>query len=65
VDPADTPVTYWILGDGDSGLAPGVLSYRAPLARPLLGKTVGSEVDLEYPEGTRRYRVESIVKRLP
>lgn len=58
-------VTYWILGDGDSGLAPGVLSYRAPLARPLLGKRVGSEVDLEYPEGTRRFRVESIVKRLP
>jgi transcription elongation GreA/GreB family factor len=58
-------VTYWILGDGDSGLAPGVLSYRAPLARPLLGKRVGSEVDLEYPEGTRRFIVESIVKRLP
>ncbi|HTK68507.1 MAG TPA: GreA/GreB family elongation factor [Candidatus Eisenbacteria bacterium] len=58
-------VTYWLLGDGDSGIAPGVLSYRAPLARPLLGKTVGSEVDLEYPEGTRRFRVESIVKRLP
>ncbi|HEX5031467.1 MAG TPA: GreA/GreB family elongation factor [Candidatus Eisenbacteria bacterium] len=58
-------ITYWLLGDGDSGLAPGVLSYRAPLARPLLGKTVGSYVDLEYPEGTRRFLVESIVKRLP
>ena len=58
-------VTYWLLGDGDSGLAPGVLSYRAPLARPLLGKTVGSEVELDYPEGARRFRIESIVKRLP
>lgn len=58
-------ITYWLLGDGDSGIAPGVLSYRAPLARPLLGKTVGAEVDLEYPEGARRFRVESIVKRLP
>jgi transcription elongation factor GreA len=65
VDGNGGPVTYWILGDGDSGLAPGVLSYRAPLARPLLGKRVGSEVDLEYPEGTRRFIVESIVKRLP
>jgi transcription elongation factor GreA len=65
VDGNGGTVTYWILGDGDSGLAPGVLSYRAPLARPLLGKRVGSEVDLEYPEGTRRFRVESIVKRLP
>jgi len=65
VDGNGGTVVYWLLGDGDSGLAPGVLSYRAPLARPLLGKTVGSEVDLEYPEGTRRFRVESITKRLP
>ena len=61
----DPPLTYWILGEGDSGLAPGVLSYRAPLARPLLGKRVGAEVELELPEGPRRYRVESISRRLP
>ena len=59
------PITYWILGEGDSGLAPGVLSYRAPLARPLLGKRVGAEVELEFPEGSKRYRIESIVRRLP
>jgi transcription elongation factor GreA len=61
----DPPLTFWILGEGDSGLAPGVLSYRAPLARPLLGKQVGAEVELELPEGPRRYRIESIAKRLP
>ncbi len=60
-----SPITYWILGEGDSGLAPGVLSYRAPLARPLLGMRVGSEVSLELPDGARRFRVESIVKRIP
>ncbi|HET9252802.1 MAG TPA: GreA/GreB family elongation factor, partial [Candidatus Eisenbacteria bacterium] len=63
--PGDGPLTFWILGEGDSGLAPGVLSYRAPLARPLLGKQVGAEVDLELADGPRRYRVESISKRLP
>ncbi len=62
---ADPPRTYWILGEGDGSLGPGVLSYRAPLARPLLGKPVGSEVVMEFPEGSRRYRIESIVKRLP
>ena len=59
------PLTYWILGEGDGGLYPGVLSYRAPLARPLLGKPVGSEVILELPDGPRRYRIESIAKRVP
>jgi len=58
-------LTYWILGEGDGGLYPGVLSYRAPLARPLLGKPVGSEVTLELPDGPRRYRIESIAKRVP
>jgi transcription elongation factor GreA len=58
-------LTYWILGEGDGGLYPGVLSYRAPLARPLLGKPVGSEVILELPDGPRRYRIESIARRVP
>jgi transcription elongation GreA/GreB family factor len=61
----DAPIVYWILGEGDSSLGPGILSYRAPLARPLLGKGVGSEVTLEFEGGARRFRVESIRKRLP
>ena len=59
------PVTFWILGEGDAGVAPGALSYRAPLARNLLGKEVGAEVELALEEGSQRYRVESIRKRLP
>ena len=58
-------ITFWILGEGDSGVAPGALSYRAPIARPLLGKEVGAEVELVMAEGPRRYRVESIRRRLP
>lgn len=59
------PITYWILGEGDSGIAPGVLSYRAPIARPLLGKAVGAEVELLFGEESRRFRVESIRRRMP
>ncbi len=62
---AGAPLKFWILGEGDGGLGPGVLSYRAPLARPLLGREMGAEVVLDHPEGPRRYRVESIAKRLP
>jgi transcription elongation factor GreA len=59
------PLTLWILGEGDSTLAPGILSYRAPLARPLLGKEVGAEVELLMEDGPRRFRVDSIKRRLP
>jgi len=65
LDADGAEVTYWILGEGDGAIAPGVLSYRAPLARPLLGKPVGAEVELVTPDGSRRYRIESIVKRIP
>ncbi|HEY6573173.1 MAG TPA: GreA/GreB family elongation factor, partial [Candidatus Eisenbacteria bacterium] len=56
---------FWILGEGDHLLGEGILSYRAPIARPLLGKSAGDEVDIEYETGIRRFRIESIRKRLP
>jgi transcription elongation factor GreA len=65
LDPAVPPLEYWILGEGDHDLGPGILSYRAPILRPLLGKQEGAEVALEMPEGERRYRIASIRKRLP
>lgn len=66
VDPGAAPaLQYWILGEGDHNLGPGILSYRAPILRPLLGKSEGAEVALEMPEGERRYRIASIRKRLP
>jgi transcription elongation factor GreA len=65
LDPGGSPARYWILGEGDGGLAPEVMSYRAPLAKALLGKSVGAEVELTTPDGTRRYRIASIAKRVP
>ncbi len=63
--PGEAPLTYWILGEGDHALGPGILSYRAPILRPLLGKPEGAQVTLEMPEGERPYRIASIRKRLP
>jgi len=68
--PVDTagetsPLRFWILGEGDHLLGEGILSYRAPIARPLLGRSAGAEVDIEFETGVRRFRIESIRKRLP
>lgn len=69
LQPVDSPgapaLLYWILGEGDHALGPGILSYRAPILKPLLGKAEGAQVVLEMPEGERSYRVASIRKRLP
>ena len=58
-------IRFWILGEGDHLLGDGILSYRAPIARPLLGKNAGTEVEIEFETGVRRFRIESIRKRLP
>jgi transcription elongation factor GreA len=64
-DGAGAPLRYWILGEGDHLLGEGILSYRAPIARPLLGKTAGTEVDIEFETGVRRFRIDTIRRRLP
>jgi transcription elongation factor GreA len=63
--PEATPLEYWILGEGDHELGPGILSYRAPILKPLLGKPEGATAVLEFPEGARSYLIASIRKRLP
>jgi transcription elongation factor GreA len=64
-DGASAPIRFWILGEGDHQLGEGILSYRAPIARPLLGKSAGAEVEIEFESGTRKFRVETIRRRLP
>ena len=52
--------SYVILGPWDSQAEEGIISYRAPLGRALLDHPVGAEVDVELPEGRRRYRIDGI-----
>ena len=59
------PVTYWVLGDGDSHHGPEVVSYRADLGRVLWRKRPGDEVVLPLTSGPRRMKVERIARRLP
>lgn len=56
--------SYWILGDGEHHLGDNVISFQAPIARALVGRRVGEEVELASEAG-RRWRVEAIARRLP
>ena len=48
---------YTILGDGDTDLDGGVISYRSPLAAALIGHKKGDTVEAELPGGMRKYEV--------
>jgi transcription elongation factor GreA len=56
VDTGETE-TYTILGDGDTDLDDGVISYTAPIAAALIGHKRGDVVEAQLPAGTRRLEI--------
>jgi len=56
VDTGETE-SYTILGDGDTDLDDGVISYTAPIAAALIGHKKGDVVEAELPAGTRRLEI--------
>jgi transcription elongation factor GreA len=52
--------TYRILGADEADLAKGSISITSPLARSLVGKQVGDEVQVRMPGGERTYEVLDI-----
>lgn len=53
-------VAYVILGADEADLAKGSISITSPLARALVGKSVGDEVRVRMPGGERTYEVLDI-----
>lgn len=56
----DEEITYQIVGADEADIDQGLISISAPLARALISKTVGDEVEVKLPAGTRRYEISAI-----
>jgi transcription elongation factor GreA len=54
---AGESVTYQIVGDDEADLKKGKISISSPIARALIGKCAGDEVEVQTPGGVRRYEV--------
>jgi len=48
---------WTIVGEGEADLKEGTISYRAPVAKALLGKRVGDYVVVERPAGEVEYEI--------
>jgi transcription elongation factor GreA len=48
---------YWIVGSDEADPARGKISILAPLARTLIGKSVGDRVAAQVPGGTRTFDI--------
>ncbi len=60
LDDDDKPVKYQIVGQTEADAKKGRISYNSPLARALIGKKVGDEIEVTVPSGDRFYLVKTI-----
>jgi transcription elongation factor GreA len=53
----DEKLTYQIVGQDEADIAEGRLSIGAPLARALIGKSVGDSAEVMTPGGAKSYEI--------
>ncbi len=56
----DEELTYTIVGGQESNPDKGLISIQSPLARVLVGKEEGDEVEANLPDGKKNYDIEEI-----
>ncbi|HZB91104.1 MAG TPA: transcription elongation factor GreA [Stellaceae bacterium] len=56
-------VVYQIVGEDEADITQRRLSVTSPLARALIGKTVGESVEVSTPRGARAYEVVKVAFR--
>ena len=56
----DREVIYQIVGVDEADVAQGRISIVSPMARALIGKKVGSTVEVKAPQADREYEILSI-----
>lgn len=52
--------TYRIVGEDEADIAEGKVSVSSPIARALIGKSVGDEAEVAAPGGARVYEIAEV-----
>jgi transcription elongation factor GreA len=53
-------VSYQIVGDDEADIRRGLISFNSPIARAVIGKSAGDEVEVAAPGGARSYEVVAV-----
>ena len=56
----DREVSYRIVGELEANIDDGLISHSSPIAKALIGKTEGMEIEFQAPGGLRRYEVLAV-----
>ena len=57
---SDREMTYQIVGDLEADIELGQISLSSPIARALINKETGDEVEVQTPGGLRRYEILNV-----
>lgn len=56
----DEETSYQIVGADESDIKAGLLSITSPLARALIGKSIGDSIEVSAPSGMKSYEILSV-----
>jgi transcription elongation factor GreA len=51
---------YTILGEGETDIEKGIISYQSPMAKALLSHKRGDEVEVRLPRGLKRFEILAV-----
>ena len=57
---SDEEITYKIVGDDEADIKSNMISIHSPIARALVGKSLGDEVTVETPGGKRIFEITQV-----
>ncbi len=55
------PVTYQLVMPEEADAAKGLISTSSPIGRAIVGKSVGDEINVTTPSGTRNFEIVKLV----
>lgn len=56
----DKEITYKIVGEDEADIDANLISYMTPIAKGLLGKLEGDEIEIRIPRGTVTYEIAKV-----
>ncbi len=51
---------YTILGEGETDIDKGIISYQSPLAQALINHKKDEEVEVQLPRGTQKFKILAV-----
>lgn len=58
---SDEEITYQIVGDDEADLKANRISFGSPVAKAIIGKMEGDEVDVKTPKGVIEYEIMKVL----